>query len=200
MKIKWYRQGCFLINDKQVNALLDPFDKSIEEKIPPEKIDFVLSPSGNIDYKHDLIFDWPGEYETKGIGVHGIDVKNTDDTNNTIFVLSWGKVRICHLGKLDKTLSDSQIASLGDIDVLFLPVGGNKVLDAKSAHKVAEAIDPRMIVPMYFNDGDSNDSFAPIDDFRREMGIKEDEENKAVLDITSLPEDQTQIIILDKTE
>ena len=200
MKIKWYGQGCFLINDKEAKALLDPFDKSFEKKFNSDDVNFVLLPSEAFDYKHDLIFDWPGEYETKGIGVHGIDVKNENDKNNTIFVLSWGKVRICHLGKLDRILADNEIALLGDVDILFLPVGDNDVLDSKKAHKVAESIDPRMIVPMYFNDGDSSDKFAPIDDFRREMGIKEDEESQSSLEISSLPEDQTQIIILDKTE
>ena len=191
MKITWYGKGCFLFNTNNSNVLLEPFADNIAENI-----DFVTSSRGTkLNYK--LSFDWPGEYEAKGIGVEGVPIKNTNGEEIVVFILSIGKTRLCHLGQLDRMLDDSEISLLGSIDILFVPVGGNTVIDAKIAHKITEAIDPRMIVPMYFDDG-SDDEFLNLDDYRKEMGINSEQETLDELDIKTLPEEETKIILLNK--
>jgi len=191
MKITWYGKGCFLFNANNANVLLEPFDDNIAENI-----DFITSSQG-AEYNYGLSFDWPGEYEAKGIGVEGLPIKNTNGEEIVVFILSLGKTRLCHLGKLDRMLDDSEISLLGNIDILFVPVGGNTVINAKTAHKITESIDPRMIIPMYFND-ENDDEFLPLDDYKKEMGINNEQEVLDMLDIKTLPEEETKIILLDK--
>ncbi len=42
--------------------------------------------------------------------------------------------------------------SLDEIDLLFVPIAGNGVLDPATAYKLAVSLEPRVIVPMQFDD------------------------------------------------
>jgi L-ascorbate metabolism protein UlaG (beta-lactamase superfamily) len=191
MKISWYGNSCFLLEGQKAKVLLDPTPNT-----KGTEVDFVTLSKDSMNSDHELTFDWPGEYETKGVGVKGINIKNSKDENLTAFILETGKMRICHLGSLDRALTNEEISSFGDVDVLFLPVGGKTVIDAKVAHKIADEIDARMVIPMCFDSEGGATDFGPIDEFKREMGIKEDTEVKDFIKISSLPTDESQIFIL----
>lgn len=60
----------------------------------------------------------PGEYEVSGISVIGLQLEE-----NNIFIYEVDGLRILNLGNLNKKLSDSKLSSIGDIDILLLPVG-----------------------------------------------------------------------------
>ncbi len=64
---------------------------------------------------------------------------------------------MCFLGALGSEEIDSETkAALDDIDLLFVPIGGEGVLDAAKAYKLAVALEPKAI-PMHFGDvGDKN--------------------------------------------
>ena len=46
-----------------------------------------------------------------------------------------------------------QIAAIGKCDVLLIPVGGTYTLDPAEAKAVADALNPRIIVPMHYRRG-----------------------------------------------
>jgi len=199
MNISWFSKGCFLIKSKsnKTQVLLEPFQEKIEN-VDLEKVGFVTLASDKVKFDHSLIFDWPGEYETKGIGVKGINIKKENGEESIVFILVIGKKRICHLGEIDRVLTTEELTLLGDIDILLLPVGGNSVIDAKNAHKIADEIEPRMIIPMYYS-VDGEEGFAPLDEFRREMGIKEEMELRDSVEINTLPSEDTEIVLLNKS-
>lgn len=186
MKISWIKDGTFLLKTEQSKVLIEA-DASLSEVFGENDIDFVTYSRREGVLKSKLVLDWPGEYEVKGIGIDGISLNRKNGEEITVFILKIGKVRVCHLGFLDRVLTDKEVSSLGDIDILFVPVGGGDVLDAKQAHNLCEAIDPRMIIPMNYTDAEM---------FKKEMGIKEGEEEKTFIDVKTLPEEQTQIVIL----
>ena len=54
------------------------------------------------------------------------------------------------MGDLGHTLSDRQMADIGEVDVLFIPVAGTYTVDAATAKKVVDQVRPRVVIPMHF--------------------------------------------------
>ena len=62
-------------------------------------------------------------------------------------------VTLVHCGDLGHELSEKQFAAVKGCDALLIPVGGYYTIDAKTAKKVADAIAPRVLVPMHYRFG-----------------------------------------------
>lgn len=69
---------------------------------------------------------------------------------NTIHILSAGGVTAAHLGDLGHQLSKEQIAAIGPLDAVLIPVGGTYTVDAAGAKAVCEALKPKCVVPMHY--------------------------------------------------
>ncbi|MBI2409484.1 MBL fold metallo-hydrolase [Candidatus Kaiserbacteria bacterium] len=104
----------------------------------------------------------PGEYERQGVTIQGFlsaskypaSPKNPQDNSfiNTIYSVELEDMTLVHLGALSSTeLSKEAREGLGEIDVLFVPVGGNGVLSSEEAHKLVVALEPRVIIPMHWS-------------------------------------------------
>jgi L-ascorbate metabolism protein UlaG (beta-lactamase superfamily) len=101
----------------------------------------------------------PGEYEYGGVTVQGFLAKSRyglpkgkDEAVNTIYAVKLEGMTLVHLGALsDAALSHEAKEGIDEIDVLFVPVGGDGVLDAAGAAKLATMLEPRIIVPMHWN-------------------------------------------------
>ena len=60
------------------------------------------------------------------------------------------------------------IAPLRGCDALLLPVGGYYTIDAQTAKRIADALAPRVIVPMHYRHGSHGyDVIATVEDFLR---------------------------------
>jgi L-ascorbate metabolism protein UlaG (beta-lactamase superfamily) len=42
--------------------------------------------------------------------------------------------------------------AINSLDILFIPVGGNGMLDAKLAAKLASSLEPKLIIPMDYDE------------------------------------------------
>lgn len=71
---------------------------------------------------------------------------------NTIFVIDVGGLRLVHLGDLGQTeLTAAQIAALGRVHVLMIPVGGAPfTIGAEQATRITEQLQPRVVIPMHY--------------------------------------------------
>lgn len=71
---------------------------------------------------------------------------------NTLFVVEAGGLRIAHLGDLGQTeLTAAQLAALGRVDVLMIPVGGAPfTIGAEQATRIVEQLQPRVVIPMHY--------------------------------------------------
>lgn len=56
----------------------------------------------------------------------------------------------CHLGDLGHELSAEDIDTIGEVDVLFIPAGGNFTIDGKEAAKIAKDIHSKITIPMHY--------------------------------------------------
>ncbi|HQT82555.1 MAG TPA: MBL fold metallo-hydrolase [Candidatus Paceibacterota bacterium] len=101
----------------------------------------------------------PGEYERQGIVIQGFLSKSNyglkkgeTEAVNTVYSVDLEDMTLVHLGALaDAELSKEARESIDEIDVLFVPVGGDGVLSPAKAHELAVSLEPKIIVPMHWS-------------------------------------------------
>ena len=69
---------------------------------------------------------------------------------NSIFVFEVAGFCIAHLGHLHHTLSTQQLANIGQMDVVLVPVDGSYTLDLPGTFEVLKTMNPRFVVPMHY--------------------------------------------------
>jgi L-ascorbate metabolism protein UlaG (beta-lactamase superfamily) len=109
--------------------------------------------------KVPFVISGPGEYEHSGVTVQGFLTKSQyglakgeQSAVNTIYLVDLEGMSLLFLGALSDTeLPADAREAIDEIDVLFVPVGGEGVLEASAAHKLAVSLEPRIIVPMHWS-------------------------------------------------
>lgn len=163
MKITWVGHSSFLIENSEGKKLLtDPFDDTIGYSVYRGSCDIVTISHHHFDHdytkeikgKYELI-DKTGDYNVNGIEITGIPsyhdkVKGAKRGKNIIFIFRIDNYRICHLGDLGYVISKNEAHSIGNIDVLFIPVGGNFTIDGKEAAEVTKLLRPHIVIPMHY--------------------------------------------------
>lgn len=107
-----------------------------------------------------------------GIEVTGIpgfhdDQQGRRNGGTYFYVWNMGGLRLAHLGDVgQRELTPEQLRSLGKVDVLFVPVGGETTVDAAAAASIVRAVNPRIAVPMHYgNEMVRFFEFDPLDKF-----------------------------------
>jgi L-ascorbate metabolism protein UlaG (beta-lactamase superfamily) len=104
--------------------------------------------------KEPFIVSGPGEYELDGIAIRGYLGKSMyggRERLNTVYVITLEDMKICFCGALsDAALSPELLEVLDDVDILIVPVGGEGVLDARTAHKLVVSLEPHLVIPMHY--------------------------------------------------
>lgn len=101
----------------------------------------------------------PGEYERQGVVIQGFLSKSAyglakgeTEAINTVYSVELEDMTLVHLGALcDTELSKEARESIDEIDVLFVPIGGDGVLSPARAHELAVSLEPKMIIPMHWS-------------------------------------------------
>lgn len=101
----------------------------------------------------------PGEYERQGVIIQGFLShsayglsKGQAEAVNTVYLVELEDMTLVHLGALaDKELSKEARESIDEIDVLFVPIGGEGVLTPAAAHELVVSLEPKIVVPMHYN-------------------------------------------------
>lgn len=215
MDITYLGHSSFRIKTKGATVVTDPFDpKMVGLKYSGVEADIVTLSHNHEDHnKSDLVknvkkvVSGPGEYEIMGVSIIGIASFHDNESGakrgpNTIYVYEADGLRLCHLGDLGHNLSEGQLAAIGDIDILMIPVGGDYTIGPKEAVTEVQAIDPRFIIPMHYQaKGLNQEAFSkllPVDQFLSESGMQVDKLEKFQIkkeDI--LPEQGAKIVLLE---
>lgn len=198
MELIWHGQNCFTLKGNGATVVLDPCDPKIGLTMPKIKADVVTVSHQGEDHGVEAVtlFDWPGEYESKGIL---ITLVATDEKEENLAAhLDVEGVKICHLGNLSGKLSDAALEAIGDVDVLLVPVGGGDVLDSKGAHEVIEQLEPRVVIPMHYKiEGLKDEKIAGVEAFLKAAGThNEPRESFKIKTRAELPEETTIFVQL----
>lgn len=98
----------------------------------------------------------PGDYEVKNIFIKGIMTETKLDGKkymNTIYSLSIENISLCFLGAVNTAnLSTEVRGQIDPPDILFVPVGNTELLSASEAYKLATTLEPKIIIPMDYDD------------------------------------------------
>ncbi len=79
------------------------------------------------------------------------NVQGQERGQDTLTVIETGGLRIAHLGDIGElSLTPEQVAALGRIDVLMIPVGGFFTVDGSQAAALVDQLHPRVIIPMHY--------------------------------------------------
>lgn len=158
--VKWLGHTCLRIRTRDATVLMDPIGREQGFAVPKQKADIVTLSRTNppksalavVEGEYTLI-EGPGEYEVQDIFLTGVRTKrgtNGAKDFNTIYLVRMEEIVFCHLGHLNQPLTDAQVAALGNVDVLFVPIGGPDALAPVSATEVIGQIEPRLVVPMRY--------------------------------------------------
>ena len=180
MQIYWFGETCFKIQNSDRTILINPDSpRKAGLRGPNFKSDLLLLSDPNEEKETEkkitdetFLISAPGEYEVKGVFIEGIPFKSQKKTT-TLYRLVFDEISFGFLGPIDDLLEDEQVEKLGTIDVLFLPVGGGDVLESKTAEKVLNSIEPKIVIPHSYQVPGLKTSRDKIESFLKKLGKKE---------------------------
>jgi L-ascorbate metabolism protein UlaG (beta-lactamase superfamily) len=208
MDIIWLGHSCFLIRGKEQTAVTDPCPPDLGYHIGEPEADIVtlshFHPGHS--YVHGLAdnpkrIKSPGEYEIGGTFVTGIasfhdDQKGEIRGKNTIYTFEMDGIVLCHLGDLGHPLDSHLTDEIGDVGILFLPVGEVSTIPIDTAMEIVRRLEPLVVIPMHYKTDAFTGNLSTADVFLDKMGAR-GLEPKPKLSITSssLP-GSTQVVLL----
>lgn len=207
MDIQFYGANCIVIAGKRARIVIDDNLAELGGKSVAKEGDVALftskhksSPAGV-----KISIDEPGEYEVSGVSIYGIAARAHMDEEKqktaTMYKMLLEDMNVLVTGHIYPELSDSQLESIGMVDVLFIPVGGNGyTLDGIGALKLIKKIEPKLIIPTHYDDGRLT---FPMPQQTLEQGLKalamEPKETVAKLKLKAGDlADTTSLIVLEK--
>lgn len=195
----------------------NPISKDSKLKASRFGADIVLASSNHPDFngvdqmefgeKKPFVITGPGEYEVKGVFIKGFKSSTKYGAGggegggvkmNTIYTLTLENMNLCFLGALGTEEIESEtLEALGEIDLLFVPIGGEGVLEPAQANRVAVKLEPKAVIPMHFGDLGVKDALKI---FLKEGGEKVEPMDKLTIKKKDLEGKEGDIIVLVPTQ
>jgi L-ascorbate metabolism protein UlaG (beta-lactamase superfamily) len=169
MVITHHGGQCFKVTLGDLTLVFDPIGKGATLPAARFGADIALVSRNHLDMngvsevtygeKVPFAITGPGEYERQGIVVQGFLSsseyglkKGEEHAVNTIYSVQIEDMTLVHLGALvDGEIPKEARENIDEIDVLFVPVGGDGVLSPAAAHELAVALEPKIIIPMHWS-------------------------------------------------
>ena len=195
MRVQWYGQSAFRLTGEQT-VFIDPFGRPAEA-LAARGLEFNYAPIENvtadvllITHEHidhnaaEAIGGEPATIrstagrldspvgEVLAIASEHDDVAGTMRGPNTIFRFALDGVTFCHLGDFGQSaLRPEQRAAIGDVDVLFVPVGDGPTIGGEPAAELVRSLAPRLVLPMHYRTEAVN-FLEPPDAFLAALGAE----------------------------
>lgn len=157
MDVQFYGANCFTLITKQVRLIIDDNLADMGAKPIGRAGDIAIftGPHGDAVAAPKIIIDQPGEYEVSGVSIFGIAARShmdeADKHNVTMYKLIVDDIRVLIVGHVYPELSSAQLETIGTVDVIIIPVGGNGyTLDGIGALKVIKEVEPKLIIPSHY--------------------------------------------------
>jgi L-ascorbate metabolism protein UlaG (beta-lactamase superfamily) len=209
MDMQFYGANCLVLFTKQNRLVIDDNLTSLGAKSVTKDGDICLftGEHGGVAGKPKLVIDMPGEYEASSISIFGLQARSHMDENGkksaVIYKINWGDTRVLVTGHVFPKLTDDQLESIGIVDVMFVPVGGNGyTLDATGALQLIKAVEPKLVVPTHYADPALHYEVpqAELQDALHTLGMEPKETVSKLQFKPSEVTDTTQLIVLESTK
>ncbi|HIH98578.1 MAG TPA: MBL fold metallo-hydrolase [Thermoplasmata archaeon] len=163
MKICWYGHSCFEIANGST-LVTDPHDgRSIGIRKPEIGADLVLVSHDHYDHnsvrtvskQNTRVINEVTSLKIKGIKIQGFPTFHDESGGakrgkNILFKFCMEGINFLHSGDLGHLIDDELAKKIGEVDILFIPVGGIFTIDAENAWKVVEKLKPKVAIPMHY--------------------------------------------------
>lgn len=211
MVITHHGGQCFKVTFGDVTLVFDPISKG--GTLPAVKFgsDIALisrnHPNMNgaeevaFGERQPFVISGPGEYEKDGITIQGFLSKSqyglskgAHEAMNTIYSVKLEGMTLVHLGALsDTSLSPEAKEGIDEIDILFIPVGGEGVLTPAEASKLATMLEPKIIIPMHYEGVGEAKS---LEHFLKEEGGTPEKTDKLTIKKKDVAEKDGAIVVI----
>ncbi len=217
LKTKWYGQSFVtIVSSGGIRIAIDPFDNKTNRYPLPVNlpVDIVLVTNEDDDHNNtDFLGGNPiifrsstGEGTNRGNGIIFRGVPALKDENSQamignksmIYTFTLDGVRFCHLGAIgQKSLREKQLQQIGQVDVLFLPIGN------KDHDEILVQINPKVVIPIHYKTPMTVVPLYTVDEFIKKKPAKRFETNEILISKDALPA-QTEVWVFanppEKTE
>lgn len=207
MDLQFFGANCLKITTKKTTVVID--DNLAElgkgSVTKPGDVRVFTGPTPEDKLEGSFVVAQPGEYEIGDVSITGVaaqaHVDGPDTKSATMYRIVADDVRLAVVGHIDAKLSEAQLEDLGTIDVLLVPVGGHGfTLDSVGARQVIKAIEPKLIIPSYYDDAKLTLPVPAVklEDALKELAIEPKERvAKLKLKATDLLGEQAQLVVLE---
>jgi len=218
MRIDWYGQAAFHLRGRDGTVFIDPFGDM--SRLSARGIKFEYPPPADVSADLVLITHEHGDHngvdtvggdpavlrstagrlqsplgEVLAIASEHDESAGTERGPNTIFVFELDGVRVAHFGDFGQSaLRDEQAQAIGQVDLLFLPVGDGPTIGPEQAAAIIERIGPRWVVPMHYRT-DRIGFLDPVDPFLEQMPHVH-RLDETGFDTESLPDDGAPLVVV----
>lgn len=169
MVITYHGLECFRISFGNLTVACNPFSRESAKQHGLKEVkfgadaafisikhpDFAAVEQVTYGEKSPLIISGPGEYEMGDLTARGFGIPGTYDRKEriaTAYQITLENITMLFLGGLSHGKLDSSVlGALGEIDILFVPIGGDGTLDSASASALGVKLEAKMIIPMHYD-------------------------------------------------
>ena len=158
MKLTWLGHACFAVEHEGYRIVLDPYTEVPGHADIQTEGHEVLCSHGHFDHCAvegvKLLPERESPFTIRTVETCHDDQGGALRGSNTIHILSAGGVTVAHLGDLGHQLTEEQIAAVGAVDGILIPIGGTYTLDVEGAKAACESLNPKWVVPMHYRHGE----------------------------------------------
>ncbi len=206
MIITYHGKGHIKLVTGDTTISLSPVSKESKKRQTKYGSDIAMIPINLPDYngyenvdnasRSPFVIRGAGEYEVAGIFVNAFStsvVRGGKDYITTSYVFNFDGMRVAYLGQITGPLAPEHKEIIDEVDVLFVPVGGDDLnLNPYDANKIAVGLEPHIIIPV-----DYDEKTLPI--FLKEGGTENIQAlEKLTIKKKDILDKQSSIILLEE--
>jgi L-ascorbate metabolism protein UlaG (beta-lactamase superfamily) len=194
VRIRWFGQSAFLLSGER-SVFVDPFGDV--SRLVSQGLQFDYPPIEGVSADLVLVTHEHGDHNAaEVIGGSPVVLRSTAGRPesplgevvaiasehdaaagtargpNTIFCFSLDGLHVAHFGDFGQAaLRPEQREAIGQVDVMFVPVGGGPTIGGSEAAELVRSLAPRLVVPMHYRTPAVN-FLEPPDEFLDALGVR----------------------------
>ena len=210
MKIEYFGHSCFRLTDCFGQSLLtDPYT-GIGYELPKGLVADIVSLSHS-HYDHNAVHlikhtNCVKEVENRQIGniaLFGIDSFHDEmggslRGKNIVYKMQMDGINCCHLGDLGEPCNSALLEKIGEVDILFIPIGGRYTIDSDEAQTYIRAIQPKIVIPMHYKTADGMIDISKPERFLKAFDKVERVGNTYIVNKEELINHETKVVFMEK--
>ena len=207
--IEWLGHCAYrLTRSDGLRILIDPFDDTLGYKVPDFSCDFLVISHYHYDTSAIRLVPKPYELVDKFGTTLADDVvfnafpmahdnrHGRDYGHVNIFHFELDGLKIAFLSHIGEYPKSWVLERLGNLDICFMPTGGQFTLGPRDARFLVREMKPRYVIPIHFNTRYLNFTLLPISEFTKVMEEKvEVQDWRFTVDKDDLPQVPTVVLM-----